>query len=177
MGPQAEKAFQDLKTAFTTAPILVHPDFAKAFYLETDASDFALEAVLSQMGVDGKLHSVAFYSRKFSAAEINYKIHDKELLAIVDSFQEWRHFLEAAAHPVTVYTDHKNLEYFMSARVLNRRQTRWNMSLSRFDYVITYRPGEQQGYPTHYRGDHILRLRLEKQRLINNDHIFETRAF
>ena len=144
-GPQAEKAFQDLKTAFTTAPILVHPDFAKAFYLETDASDFALGAVLSQMGVDGKLHLVAFYSRKFSAAEINYEIHDKELLAIVDSFQEWRHFLEGAAHPVTVYTDHKNLEYFMSARVLNRRQARWNMSLSRFDFVITYRPGKQQG--------------------------------
>ena len=144
-GPQAEKAFQDLKTAFTTAPILVHPDFAKAFYLETDASDFALGAVLSQMGVDEKLHPVAFYSRKFSAAEINYEIHDKELLAIVDSFQEWRHFLEGAAHPVTVYTDHKNLEYFMTARVLNRRQARWNMSLSRFDFVITYRPGKQQG--------------------------------
>lgn len=144
-GPQAEKAFQDLKTTFTMAPILVHPDFAKAFYLETDASDFALGAVLSQMNVDGKLHPVAFYSRKFSAAEINYEIYDKELLAIVDSFQEWRHFLEGAAHPVTVYTDHKNLEYFMSARVLNRRQARWNMSLSRFDFVIFYRPGKQQG--------------------------------
>jgi len=144
-GPQAEKAFQDLKMAFTTAPILVHPDFTKAFYLETDASDFALGAVLSQMGIERKLHPVAFYSRKFSAAEINYEIHDKELLAIVDSFQEWRHFLEGAAHPVTVYTDHKNLEYFMSARVLNRRQARWNMSLSRFDFVITYRPGKQQG--------------------------------
>jgi hypothetical protein len=143
--PQAEKAFQDLKTAFTTAPILVHPDFEKAFYLETDASDFALGAILSQMGIDGKLHPVAFYSRKFSAAEINYEIHDKELLAIVDSFQEWRHFLEGAAHPVTVYTNHKNLEYFMSARVLNRRQARWNMSMSRFDFVITYRPGKQQG--------------------------------
>jgi hypothetical protein len=105
------------------APILVHPDFTKAFYLETNASDFASGAVLLQMGVDEKLHSIAFYSRKFSAIEINYEIHDKELLAIVDSSQEWRHFLEGAAHPVTVYTDHKNLEYFMTARVLNRCQT------------------------------------------------------
>ena len=144
-GPQAEKAFQDLKAAFTTAPILMHPDFTKAFYMETDASDFALGAVLSQMGKDEKFHPVAFYSRKFSAAEINYEIHDKELLAIIDSFQEWRHLLEGAAHPVTVYTDHKNLEYFMSARVLNRRQARWSMSLSRFDFVITYRPRKQQG--------------------------------
>ena len=144
-GPSAEKAFQDLKTAFTTVPILVHPDFTKTLYLETDASDFALGAVLSKMGEDEKLHPIAFYSRKFFAAEINYEIHDKELLAIVDSFQEWRHFLEGAAHPITVYTDHKNLEYFMSFRVLNRHQARWNMSLSRFNFVITYRPEKQQG--------------------------------
>jgi hypothetical protein len=69
----------------------------------------------------------------FFAVEINYEIHDKELLAIVDSYL------------VTIYTDHKNLEYFMTARVLNRRQARWNMSLSRFDFVITYQPGKQQG--------------------------------
>ena len=93
-----EKAFQDHKMAFTTAPILVHPDFVKAFYLKTDAIDFTFGAVVSRMGVDGKLHPIAFYSRKFSAAEINYEIHDKELLAIVDSFQEWRHFLKGAAH-------------------------------------------------------------------------------
>lgn len=63
----------------------------------------------------------------------------------MDSFQELRHLLEGAAHRVIVYTDHKNLEYFMSAHVLNRRQVRWNMSLSRFDFIITYRSGKQQG--------------------------------
>ena len=78
------------------------------------------------------------------AAYINYEIHDKELLAIVDSFQEWRHFLEGAQHLVTVFTDHKNLEYFMSAKVLNRRQARWSIPLSRFNFIITYRPGTQQ---------------------------------
>ena len=141
---EADQAFETLKKAFTTAPILTHPDFQKPFFLETDASDFALGAVLSQSSEDGRLHPVAFHSRKFTAAEINYEIHDKELLAIVDSFQEWRHFLEGAQHPVTVYTDHKNLEYFMSAKVLNRRQARWSISLSRFNFVITYRPGSQQ---------------------------------
>jgi hypothetical protein len=88
---------------------------------------------------------VAFHSRKFTVAEINYKIYDKELLAIIDFFQEWRHFLERAVHPITVYTDHKNLEYFMSARVLNRSQARWSLSLSRFTFVITYRLSFQQG--------------------------------
>lgn len=81
----------------------------------------------------------------FWLLEMNYEIHDKEFLAIVDSFQEWRHFLECAIHLVTVYTDCKNLKYFMSAHVLNRHQARWNMSLSQFDFIITYQLGKQQG--------------------------------
>ena len=63
----------------------------------------------------------------------------------MDSFQDWRHLLEGATHQVTVYTDHKNLEYFMSTRILNRRQAHWNMSLSRFDFGIVHQPGKQQG--------------------------------
>ncbi len=141
---EADQAFETLKKAFTTAPILTHPDFQKPFFLETDVSDFALGAVLSQPDKDGCLHPFVFHSRKFTAAKINYEIHDKELLAIVNSFQEWRHFLEGAQHPVTVHTDHKNLEYFMSTKVLNRRQARWSISLSRFNFVITYRPGSKQ---------------------------------
>ena len=144
---KTEEAFQILKQAFTSAPILIHADLSKPFYLEADASDFALGSVLSQYGDDGRLHPIAFCSRKFSTAEINYEIYDKELLAIIDAFEEWRHLLEGAQHTITVYTDHKNLEYFMSARVLNRRQARWSMSLSRFDFVITYRQGSLQGKP------------------------------
>jgi hypothetical protein len=83
--------------------------------------------------------------QNFFAVEINYEIHDKKLLAIVDSFQEWHHLLEGASHQVTLYTNHKNLEYFMTTRVLNCHQARWNMSLSRFNFVITYRLGKQQG--------------------------------
>jgi hypothetical protein len=80
--------------------------------MEADASNFALRTVLSQEGKKRKLYLVVFYSRKFSAVEINYEIHDKELLAIVDSFQESYHLLEGASHQVIVYTYHKNLEYF-----------------------------------------------------------------
>jgi hypothetical protein len=83
----ADQAFQDLKIAFTTAPILVHLDFSKPFFLESDTSDYALGAVLFQKGKDKQLHSIAFHSIKFTAVEINYEIHDKEILAIVDSFQ------------------------------------------------------------------------------------------
>jgi hypothetical protein len=85
---EADQAFQDLKTAYTTAPILIHPDFLKSFFLESDASDYTIEAVLSQNGEDGQLYLVVFHSPKFTTVEINYEIHNKELLAIVDSFQE-----------------------------------------------------------------------------------------
>ncbi len=141
---EADQTFETLKKAFTTAPILTHPDFQKPFFLKTDASDFALGVVLSQPNKYRRLHLVAFHSRKFIVAEINYEIHDKELLAIVNSFQEWLHFLKGAQHSVMVYTDHKNLEYFMSAKVLNRRQAHWSISLSRFNFVIMYCPSSKQ---------------------------------
>jgi len=85
--------------------------------METDASDFALGAVLLQMGEGEKLHHVAFHSRKSSRAEINYKIHYKVVFAIMDFFQEWRHFFEGASHHITLYTDHKNLQHFIYTRV------------------------------------------------------------
>jgi len=89
---ETEAAFRELKHRFTTAPILAHFDPKKPVLIETDASDFALGAVLSQRSEEGRLHLVAFHSRKFQLAEINYEIHDKELLAIVDAFKHWRRY-------------------------------------------------------------------------------------
>ena len=85
---EVDKAFDILKMAFTSAPILTYPDFEKPFYLKSDAFDFALGAVLSQHREDAGFYFVAFHSQKFTIAKINYKIHDKKLLAIVDSFEE-----------------------------------------------------------------------------------------
>ena len=86
---EATEAFESLKRAFTTVLILAHVDPKKCFILEADASDIALGSVLSYTGDDGQLHPVAFHSRKFETTKINNEIHDKELLAIVDSFQQW----------------------------------------------------------------------------------------
>jgi len=83
---EAEAAFRELKHRFTTAPILAHFDPKKPVIIETDASDFALGTVLSQRSEEGRLHRVAFHSRKFQPVDINYEIHEKELLAIVDAF-------------------------------------------------------------------------------------------
>jgi hypothetical protein len=143
----AQHAFNALKQAFTTAPILAHVNPNEQFTLETDASDFALGAVLSQVQKDNQLHPVAFYSRKFTPAEINYDVYDKELLAIVASFGEWRHYLEGSQHKILVYCDHKNLQHFTTTRTLNRRQARWSLHLSSFDFTIVFRPGKLQGKP------------------------------
>jgi hypothetical protein len=95
-----------------TTPFLIHTNLSKPFVLEMDASNFALGAILSQLGENNFLHLVGFHSCKFSPIEINYKIHDKKILAIVDAFEEWRHLLERAQHEITVYSDHKNVQIF-----------------------------------------------------------------
>jgi hypothetical protein len=115
--------------------------------VETDASDFALGATLSQRGDDQKLHPNAFHARKFSPAEINYEIHDKELLAIVDLFKAWRSYLEGSQHTVQVFTDHKNLEYFMTTKILNRRQVCWAQELASMDFKVFYRKATSDGKP------------------------------
>lgn len=74
---------------------------------------------------------------------MNYEIYDKEILDIVDSFQEWRHLLEIVSHFVTLYKDHKNVKYFITIHILNSWQACWNMTLSRFNFTIIYHPGKQ----------------------------------
>ena len=143
---QAEAAIHALKLAFTNAPVLITPDANKEFYLECDASDFAMGAVLKQEH-KGKLHPVAYFSEKFSPAAANYHVYDKELMAIVDSLKHWRRFLEGSEKPVIIHTDHKNLIYFTEARILNQRQARWSMELLLFDFKIKYIPGSSNTIP------------------------------
>jgi hypothetical protein len=107
-----QKALDDMKSALQTAPVLIQPDLYKELFLECDASDFATGAILSQKGSEGKLHPVAFLSKSLSPAEKNYDIFDKELLAIIRAFKEWRHLLEGSETPIQVLTDHRNLEHF-----------------------------------------------------------------
>ena len=140
-------AFDRLKEQVTTAPILVQPDVTKPFRLETDASDFATGAVLSQLGDDEKWRPVGFISKSLNDAERNYHVHDKELLSVIRALEEWRHLLEGAVHLVDIYNDHRNLTYFMNAQNLNRRQARWSLYLSRFNFVLHHRPGKSSGKP------------------------------
>ena len=142
-----KRAAETLKIAFTTAPVLRHFDHDKPIIVETAASDFVSAGVLSQHDDDGVLHPVASFSKKHSPAECNYEIYNKELMAIVRCFEEWRPELDGARHPIQVLSDHRNLEYFMATKLLNRRQTRWAEFLSQFDFKIVYRPGQAGGKP------------------------------
>ena len=147
-GPEQE-AFEKLKLAFTTAPILTHFDPDKETWIESDASDYVIAAVLSQKDSEGVLRPIAYLSKKMSPQECNYEIYDKELLAIVKAFEEWHPELAGTPieDPIRVITDHKNLEYFMSSKKLNRRQARWAEFLSEFNFQISYRPGKQGTKP------------------------------
>jgi hypothetical protein len=142
----AVKSFEQIKTAFTEAGMLVHFDPDKETWLETDSSDFVTAAVLSQM-VDGVLRPVAFVSHKMNPAECNYEIYDKELLAIVRAFEEWRFELSGTDDPIQVLSDHQALQTFMTTKRLNRRQARWAEFLSEFNFRVKYRPGKQGTKP------------------------------
>ncbi len=140
----AHEAFDSLKTAFSTAPILRHPDPHVPFVVEVDASTTGAGAVLSQLfGESPRLQPCAYYSNKLTPAEQNYDIGNRELLAIKLALEEWRLWLEGANHPFTVITDHKNLQYLRQAKRLNPRQARWALFCTRFHFTITYRPGNR----------------------------------
>ncbi|KAH6563597.1 hypothetical protein BASA62_008432 [Batrachochytrium salamandrivorans] len=143
--PKKEKSLQDLKTAFANSDFLTHPDDSRPFILETDASDYAISGVLSQYDDSNTLRPIAFYARQMNSAEQNYEIYDKELLAVVESFKHWRHFLQGGLHPVTVLCDHKNLEYFMTTKKLTRRQARWSWNCPSTTFSLTHRPGKLNG--------------------------------
>ena len=136
-----------LKQRFTSAPILAHFDATLPSLIGTDASDYAVGAIYSQTQKSSRVHSVVFLSRKFSPAEMNYDIHDKEMVAIMLAFQEWIHQLKSYKQQIWVWTDHKNLEYFTTSKLLLRRQARWSEFLAEFDFVVRYRPGDKNGKP------------------------------
>jgi len=162
-----QAAFEDLKMAVTTAPVLMSPQDSEPFRIEADSSDFATGTVLSQQSVtDGKWHPIAFYSKFLSSMEQNYEIHDKKMLAIIRVLKEWRHFLEEATHPVKIWTDHKNLEYFMMAKKLNRHQARWSLHLARFDFLLHHHPGCTIGKP-----DALLRRADHGNGASNNENV------
>src|SRR5579862_7276977 len=125
-------------------PILRHYHYELPTRIETDTSDGVVAGVLSQQDQQTHFwHPIAYFSKTMQPAELNYDIHDKEMLAIILSLEEWRAELEGLQHtPFTVYSDHRALEYFMTTKKLSARQARWAEYLSRYHFLLTYRTGK-----------------------------------
>ncbi len=136
---ESRQAFDELKTRFTSAPILRHPDPERQFIMEVDTSNTGVGAILSQRhGNPAKMFPCAFFSCKLTAGERNYDVGNRKLLAMKLALEEWR--LTGWRGQLT---DHKNLEYLRSAKRLNPRQARWALFFTRFRFTVTYRPGSK----------------------------------
>ena len=119
-----KKAFKELKRRFTEELVLAVLDLDKKMQMEVDVSDYATGGVLLMECEDNLWRLVAFLSKSLNETERNYEIHDKEMLAIIKGLEAWRHLLEGVQFKFEIWTDHKNLEYFMKVQKLNRRQAR-----------------------------------------------------
>lgn len=146
-GGREEAAFEQLKNKFISEPALAQWDPERETTLEADCSGYSLGGCLSQRDEQGLLRPVAYHSRRLTAAECNYVIHDKELLAIVDCLRVWDAELRGTAGAFIIYSDHKNLSYFMAIRRLTERQVRWSEELSRFRFRLVYREGAAMQRP------------------------------
>ena len=135
-------AFQKLKNAFTSALILTHwiPD--ALMIVETNASDYAIADIFSICCPDEEICPIVYYFQTLSALELNYDTHNKELLTIHESFRTWQHYLKGSMSLVDIVTDHKNLEYFATTKLLTRQQARWLEFLSQFNMIVHFHPGQ-----------------------------------
>ena len=132
---ECRQAFESLKAALTSAPVLSIPDPGGDFEMSTDASNVGIGAELTQNG-----RPVLFFSRKLRNAEVNYATHDKEALAIIEAVREWRVCL--LGRHVKVYTDHNSLKNVFSQPNLNQRQRLWLEELADYDLEVRYKPGK-----------------------------------
>ena len=121
------------------------PDLDKKMRMEVGVSDYATGGVLSMEGEDGLWRLVAFLSKFLNKTKRNYEIYDKEILAIIRGLENWRHLLASTHFKFEIWTDHKNLEYFIKAQKLNQRQARWALYLSRFNFILKHMPGTKIG--------------------------------
>ena len=141
-GANEQKAFDTLKRALTEAPVLAHPDPSRQWTVQTDASLYAIGAVLSQKQDDGTMRPVAYWSAKLNPAERNYSATERELMAIVEAAKHWRVYLHGSPHPILLKSDHKPLIYLNGKQQLGMRLSRWMEELSDLTFEIGYVKGK-----------------------------------
>ena len=108
--------------------------------VKVNVLDYIMEEVLSMKCENGRWRLVMFLSKSLNKIERNYEIYDKEMLAVIKELENWRHLLEDTQYKFKIWTNHKNLKYFMKAQKLNRRQAYQILYLSRFDFILKHVP-------------------------------------
>ncbi len=133
-----QTTFDELKKRVIEAFVLSYFSSELETFLKSNSSNYVSIEVLSQKENDDLIKSIIYFSKTLFSAECNYEIYDKELLTIIRCFEQWRAELQSVKSSINVLTNHKSLEYFMTIKKLNRRQTRWAEFLAEFDFKIVY---------------------------------------
>lgn len=161
LSSDAVQAFQKLKVALSSAPVLAQPDFSKEFVIQCDASKIGVGGVLIQTDDQGKEHPIAFVSQKLNKAQQNYTVTELECLAAVISVHRFRPYIEGL--PFRILTDHSSLKWLMSQKDLSGRLARWSLKLQRFDFQIEHRKGSLNVVP-----DTLSRFDIDELQVENN---------
>lgn len=138
---EMEDAFQNLKKALVSPPVLAYPDFDKPFIVETDASKVGVGAVLAQKGKDGKVHPIQYSSRTMTKSERNYHACERESLAVIFALRHFRVYL-LSTEPFTLISDHQSLKDTFKKKDIHGRLARWLDFLAEYEFEIQYRPGK-----------------------------------
>ncbi len=135
---KAKQTFDLFRDVFQYAFILTHFDSKFLIRLKTNAFDYEIVDIISQLQLNEQWRFVAFFSRKMIFAETNYETHDQKLLIIVECFKHWKHYLKKNYHTMKVFIDYNNLKDFMNVKTLSERQIKWAMRLISFDFIIKH---------------------------------------
>jgi hypothetical protein len=141
-GEPQQKAFELLKAKLSETPILIIPDVEKPFVINTDASDYAVGAVLQQ-DIGSGLQPVGFMSKKLSATQCSYSAYEKELYAILCALNEWKHYLYESTHKTVIVTDHNPLQYVLKQKKVTPKLARWIDTLQQFNLSIIHQSGKK----------------------------------
>lgn len=141
----AKIAFEKLKTALSSAPLLAQPNFKREFVIQCDASNIGVGGVLFQYDDEGREHPIAFVSQKLNRAQRNYTVTELECMAAIVCVNRFRPYIEGL--PFRIITDHSSLKWLMSQKDLSGRLARWSLKLQRYDFKIEHRKGSLNVVP------------------------------
>ena len=150
-----EKSFRKLKRRLIKEPVLRYPDYEKEFFIHTDASKYALGAVLQQKDKQGREYVIMYTGRKLNGPELNYSVTEKECLAIIWAIEKFHHYIWRSKFTITIVTDHRPLQW-LKKQEMKGRIARWIDKLQPYNYEIIYKEGKK-----HQNADFLSRINYE----------------